>query len=302
MRVDAPQRALPARGRAAAGVAGQRRLRCRGRAMPRRPRRHRHADGRRSTRCCGACRPMRRGRALAVQGLRGRQRRARPRDRAAVSCPRAARRRAVRARASRSRSRAASRPRSSPPASTPALARRGRRCAALRGRLRIYTSTDPVGVEVGGAVKNVLAIATGIADGMDLGLNARAALVTRGLAEMTRLGVALGRRGRDLHGPVGARRPGADRDRRRCRATARVGLRLAPARPAAGAHPARARPCGRRRAAARRWCCDAPSALGVEMPITAAVVARARRARCTPSARSRADGRRRARVARRRAV
>jgi glycerol-3-phosphate dehydrogenase (NAD(P)+) len=58
--------------------------------------------------------------------------------------------------------------------------------------VRIYTSADPVGVEVGGAVKNVLAIATGIADGMGLGLNARAALVTRGLAEMTRLGAALG--------------------------------------------------------------------------------------------------------------
>jgi len=58
--------------------------------------------------------------------------------------------------------------------------------------LRIYTSADPVGVEVGGAVKNVLAIATGIADGMGLGMNARAALVTRGLAEMTRLGTALG--------------------------------------------------------------------------------------------------------------
>jgi glycerol-3-phosphate dehydrogenase (NAD(P)+) len=66
--------------------------------------------------------------------------------------------------------------------------------------LRIYTCDDPVGVEVGGAVKNVLAIATGIADGMPdpgggppgLGLNARAALITRGLAEMTRLGVALG--------------------------------------------------------------------------------------------------------------
>ena len=58
--------------------------------------------------------------------------------------------------------------------------------------LRIYTSSDPIGVEVGGAVKNVLAIATGIADGLQLGLNARAALVTRGLAEMTRLGVALG--------------------------------------------------------------------------------------------------------------
>ena len=60
--------------------------------------------------------------------------------------------------------------------------------------LRVYSSTDPVGVEVGGAVKNVLAIATGIVDGMDLGLNARAALITRGLAEMTRLGVALGAR------------------------------------------------------------------------------------------------------------
>ncbi len=60
------------------------------------------------------------------------------------------------------------------------------------GALRVYTSDDPVGAEVGGAVKNVLAIATGIADGMSLGLNARAALVTRGLAEMTRLGVALG--------------------------------------------------------------------------------------------------------------
>ena len=58
--------------------------------------------------------------------------------------------------------------------------------------LRVYTSNDPIGVEVGGAVKNVLAIATGIVDGMQLGLNARAALITRGLAEMTRLGVALG--------------------------------------------------------------------------------------------------------------
>jgi glycerol-3-phosphate dehydrogenase (NAD(P)+) len=58
--------------------------------------------------------------------------------------------------------------------------------------LRIYRSADPIGVEVGGAVKNVLAIATGIADGLALGLNARAALITRGLAEMTRLGVALG--------------------------------------------------------------------------------------------------------------
>lgn len=69
----------------------------------------------------------------------------------------------------------------------------GQAVAALHSdSLRLYTSDDPIGVEVGGAVKNVLAIATGIADGMRLGLNARAALVTRGLAEMTRLGVALG--------------------------------------------------------------------------------------------------------------
>ena len=58
--------------------------------------------------------------------------------------------------------------------------------------LRVYASEDVVGVEVGGAVKNVLAIATGLCDGLGLGLNARAALITRGLAEMTRLGLALG--------------------------------------------------------------------------------------------------------------
>jgi glycerol-3-phosphate dehydrogenase (NAD(P)+) len=58
--------------------------------------------------------------------------------------------------------------------------------------LRVYANEDMVGVEVGGAVKNVLAIATGLCDGLNLGLNARAALITRGLAEMTRLGLALG--------------------------------------------------------------------------------------------------------------
>jgi glycerol-3-phosphate dehydrogenase (NAD(P)+) len=58
--------------------------------------------------------------------------------------------------------------------------------------LRVYASADPIGVQVGGAVKNVLAIATGVSDGLGLGANARAALITRGLAETTRLGVALG--------------------------------------------------------------------------------------------------------------
>lgn len=60
--------------------------------------------------------------------------------------------------------------------------------------LRVYGNDDVVGVEVGGAVKNVLAIAAGLCDGLNLGQNARAALITRGLAEMTRLGVALGAR------------------------------------------------------------------------------------------------------------
>jgi len=59
-------------------------------------------------------------------------------------------------------------------------------------RFRVYSSTDPIGVQVGGAVKNVLAVATGVSDGLGLGANARAAIITRGLAEMTRLGVALG--------------------------------------------------------------------------------------------------------------
>jgi glycerol-3-phosphate dehydrogenase (NAD(P)+) len=76
--------------------------------------------------------------------------------------------------------------------------------AALHGpTLRVYASDDPVGVEVGGAVKNVLAIATGIADALALGQNARAALITRGLAEMTRLGVALGARAETFMGLSG---------------------------------------------------------------------------------------------------
>ncbi|MEQ1837805.1 MAG: NAD(P)H-dependent glycerol-3-phosphate dehydrogenase [Candidatus Nitrotoga sp.] len=71
-------------------------------------------------------------------------------------------------------------------------------------RLRIYSSTDMVGVEVGGAVKNVMAIAAGIAEGLNLGHNARAALITRGLAEMTRLGLTLGGRAETLGGLSGA--------------------------------------------------------------------------------------------------
>jgi glycerol-3-phosphate dehydrogenase (NAD(P)+) len=69
--------------------------------------------------------------------------------------------------------------------------------------LRVYASDDLVGVEVGGAVKNVMAIATGLCDGLNLGLNARAALITRGLAEMTRLGVALGAKAETFMGLSG---------------------------------------------------------------------------------------------------
>lgn len=70
-------------------------------------------------------------------------------------------------------------------------------------RLRIYRSDDPIGVAVGGAVKNVLAIATGLVDGLDLGKNARAALITRGLAEMARLGVAMGAQAQTFMGLSG---------------------------------------------------------------------------------------------------
>ena len=71
------------------------------------------------------------------------------------------------------------------------------------GSLRVYSSSDVVGVEVAGAVKNVMAIATGICDGLKLGLNARAALMTRGLAEISRLGVALGGRAETFMGLAG---------------------------------------------------------------------------------------------------
>lgn len=70
--------------------------------------------------------------------------------------------------------------------------------------LRIYSSTDVTGVEMGGAVKNVLAIAAGIAEGMGYGQNARAGLITRGLAEMTRLGLKMGVRAETLSGLSGA--------------------------------------------------------------------------------------------------
>ena len=76
--------------------------------------------------------------------------------------------------------------------------------AALHGgSMRVYSTDDLVGVEVGGAVKNIMAIATGIVDGLGLGLNARAALITRGLVEISRLGTALGGRPETFMGLTG---------------------------------------------------------------------------------------------------
>lgn len=87
-------------------------------------------------------------------------------------------------------------------ATDPALAARA--AAVLRGdALRVYETDDLVGVEVGGAVKNVLAIAAGLADGLGCGHNARAALITRGLAEISRLAVAEGGRRETLMGLAG---------------------------------------------------------------------------------------------------
>jgi glycerol-3-phosphate dehydrogenase (NAD(P)+) len=68
---------------------------------------------------------------------------------------------------------------------------------------RVYTNPDIIGVELGGAIKNIIAIAAGISDGLGFGSNTRAALITRGLAEMARLGVAMGARGETFAGLAG---------------------------------------------------------------------------------------------------
>jgi glycerol-3-phosphate dehydrogenase (NAD(P)+) len=83
-----------------------------------------------------------------------------------------------------------------------ALASRLQQAVSSR-ELRIYTNQDPLGVQLAGAVKNVMAIAVGIADSLDMGTNARAALITRGLAELSRLVVALGGNGGTAAGLAG---------------------------------------------------------------------------------------------------
>lgn len=148
------------------------------------------------------------------------------------------------------------------------------------GRMRVYYSADLVGVEIGGAVKNVMAIAAGISDGLGLGLNARAALITRGLAEITRLGVALGGQPETFMGLAGAGdlvlTATGDLSRNR-----RVGMELARGRSlkdvvanlghvAEGVHSA-------------REAAKLARARGVEMPVTEAVTA-VLEARLTPAA------------------
>ncbi len=136
--------------------------------------------------------------------------------------------------------------------------------------LRVYANDDWVGVEVGGAVKNVLAIATGLCDGLGLGLNARAALITRGLAEITRLGLALGARAETFMGLSGlgdlVLTATGDLSRNR-----QVGLQLAQGRTLAQAvqslgHVAEGVYCA-------RTVVQRAAGLGVDMPIARAVVA-----------------------------
>jgi len=153
-------------------------------------------------------------------------------------------------------------------ASASAACRERTVAAFHHGAMRIYSGDDIVGVEVGGAVKNVLAIATGIADGLGLGLNARAALITRGLAEMSRLGAALGGRAETFTGLTGLGdlilTATGDLSRNRT-----VGMQLATGRPLddilnALGHVAEGVRCARGVLAIAQ-------AHGIEMPITEAV-------------------------------
>ena len=143
-------------------------------------------------------------------------------------------------------------------------------CAFHSPTLRVYANDDIVGVEVGGAVKNVLAIATGLCDGLQLGLNARAALITRGLAEMTRLGLALGARAETFTGLSGlgdlVLTATGDLSRNR-----RVGMALAQGQTLSQAveslgHVAEGVYCA-------RTVVQRAQSLGVSMPISEAVVA-----------------------------
>ena len=145
-----------------------------------------------------------------------------------------------------------------------------REAAALLhgGRMRVYYSADVVGVEIGGAVKNVMAIAAGISDGLGLGHNARAALITRGLAEIARLGTALGGAADTFFGLAGAGdlilTATGDLSRNR-----RVGLELARGRPLAEILGALGHVAEGVRSA--REITRLAAARGIEMPVSDAV-------------------------------
>ncbi|MCZ8391531.1 NAD(P)H-dependent glycerol-3-phosphate dehydrogenase [Achromobacter xylosoxidans] len=141
---------------------------------------------------------------------------------------------------------------------------------ALHGAaLRVYASADLVGVEVGGALKNVIAVACGIGDGLTLGTNARAALITRGLAEMTRFGVALGAQAETFAGLTGlgdlVLTATGELSRNR-----RVGLEIGAGRKLADILASGVTAEGVRCA---RAALERARAIGVELPITEAVCA-----------------------------
>ena len=123
------------------------------------------------------------------------------------------------------------------------------RARLARPAFRLYLSDDVAGAEIGGAVKNVLAIACGVVEGRGLGQNARAALIARGFAEMTRFGLAMGARRETLAGLSRARRPRADLLVDQLAATSRSARRIGEGRDAADAA---GRPPHRRRRRAHR--------------------------------------------------
>ena len=141
--------------------------------------------------------------------------------------------------------------------------------AMARPTFRLYLSDDVVGAEIGGAVKNVLAIACGVVEGAGLGLNARAALIARGFAEMTRFGIARGARAETLAGLSGLGDLVLTCSSENSR-NFRLGLGLGQGRPLADL---RAGPAVAEGAATAPVLVEAARAAGVEMPICTAVAA-----------------------------
>ena len=141
--------------------------------------------------------------------------------------------------------------------------------AMARPQFRLYQSDDVVGAEIGGAVKNVLAIACGVVEGAGLGLNARAAMIARGFAEMTRFGVARGARAETLAGLSGLGDLVLTCSSENSR-NFRLGVGLGQGRPLADLL---AGPAVAEGAATAPVLVEAARAAGVEMPISAAVAA-----------------------------